>query len=60
MSIDPFFGRNPSYCFVDLDDSEDVDNVTRKLQGYLIRGRSIKINHHTRKRQERPDASKPG
>jgi hypothetical protein len=54
MSIDPFFGRNPSYCFVDLDDSEDVDDVIRKLQGYLIRGRPIKINHHTRKRQERP------
>jgi RNA recognition motif-containing protein len=39
MSIDPFSGRNPSYCFVDLDDNEDTDAVIRNLQGYQIRGR---------------------
>jgi RNA recognition motif-containing protein len=53
MSIDPFSGRNPSYCFVDLDDNEDIDAVIRRLQGYLIRGRSIKINYDAGKRQQR-------
>lgn len=54
MSIDPFSGRNPSYCFADLDEAEDIDAVIRKLHGYLIRGRPIKVNHDVGKRAERP------
>jgi RNA recognition motif-containing protein len=52
MSIDPFAGRNPSYCFADLDDNEDTDAVIRSLQGYQIRGRPIKINYDSGKREQ--------
>jgi RNA recognition motif-containing protein len=53
MSIDPFSGRNPSYCFVDLDENEDIDTVIQRLRGYPIRGRPIKINYDAGKRQQR-------
>jgi len=54
MSIDPFSGRNPSYCFVDLDDSEDAEAVIQRLQGHLVRGRPMKINYDVGKTAERP------
>ncbi|KAM0701085.1 hypothetical protein Q7P35_011446 [Cladosporium inversicolor] len=54
ISIDPFSGRNPSYCFVDLDEDEDADAVISQLQGYRVRGRPIKINYDTGKRASRP------
>ena len=54
MSIDPFSGRNPSYCFVDLDHNEDADAVIERLQGHLVRGRPIKINFNSKKQAERP------
>jgi len=41
MSIDPFSGRNPSYSFVDLARTEDVEAVIQKLQGRTIHGRTI-------------------
>jgi hypothetical protein len=52
MSIDPFSGRNPSYCFIDLDDSEGADAVIEQFQGHLVRGRPIKINYDAGKRAE--------
>lgn len=54
MSIDPFTGRNPSYCFVDLDRSEDAEAVKRRLGGYKIRGRPIKIDYDVGKRSIGP------
>ena len=54
ISIDPFTGRNPSYCFVDLDDNEDADAVISELEGHMIRGRPMKINYDTGKRAHRP------
>jgi RNA recognition motif-containing protein len=54
MSIGPFSGRNPSYCFVDLDDNGNADAAISQLQGHVIRGRPIKINYDTGKRAKRP------
>lgn len=54
MSIDPFSGRNPSYCFVDLDGNEDADAVIDQLQGCRVRGRPIKVNFNSRKQAEHP------
>lgn len=51
FSTDPFTGRNPSYCFVDLVATEALEETIEKLEGLKIRGRPIKVNHNTEKRQ---------
>ncbi|KAF2159039.1 hypothetical protein M409DRAFT_71287 [Zasmidium cellare ATCC 36951] len=55
MSIDPFTGRNPSYCFVELDPA-DADLAMEALQGQTVRGRPVKVNLNTQKgpRTHRP------
>ena len=50
MSIDPFTGRNPSYCFVDFSLREDAVRALETMQGLLVRGRPIKVNLKTEKR----------
>lgn len=50
MSIDPFIGRNPSYCFVDFDHPEDARRAMDTMQGLLVRDRPIKVNLNTKKR----------
>lgn len=43
MSIDPFTGRNPSYCFVELETEEQADLAIRLLNGKNILGRPVKL-----------------
>ena len=43
MSIDPFSGRNPSYCFVELVNKEQADQAIAELNGKPILGRPVKI-----------------
>ena len=43
MSIDPFTGRNPSYCFVELASKEQADNAMAELNGKDMLGRPVKI-----------------
>jgi RNA recognition motif-containing protein len=50
MSIDPFSGRNPSYCFVDLASTENASAVIQKLKSKTIRGRPLKVNYDSGKR----------
>lgn len=50
ISIDPFTGRNPSYCFVDFHTAEDAQKALENLPGQDLRGRPIKLNYHTRKK----------
>jgi len=50
MSIDPFSGRNPSYCFVDLASTENAAAVIQKLKTKTIRGRPLKIKYDSGKR----------
>ncbi|KAM3424341.1 ribonucleoprotein [Cercospora zeina] len=47
ISIDPFTGRNPSYCFIDFDDHDTAQLVLNSMQGHHVRGRPIKINLKT-------------
>ncbi|KAK4500520.1 hypothetical protein PRZ48_008709 [Zasmidium cellare] len=55
ISTDPFTGRNPSYCFVDLDPA-DADLAMSALQGQMLRGRPVRVNFNTQKgsRTHRP------
>ncbi|KAI6829198.1 hypothetical protein KC332_g5337 [Hortaea werneckii] len=50
ISIDPFMGRNPGYCFVDFHTTEDAEHALETLPGKRVRGRPIKINHNTVRR----------
>ena len=43
MSIDPYTGRNPSYCFVELATKERAEQALLELNGKELLGRSIKI-----------------
>ncbi|KAI0853925.1 RNA-binding domain-containing protein [Daldinia vernicosa] len=42
ISIDPFTGRNPSYCFVEFSDRESADLAMSTLNGKLLLGREVK------------------
>lgn len=43
ISIDPFTGRNPSYCFVELETKEQADQAMSKLNGAMLLSRPVKI-----------------
>lgn len=43
MSIDPFTGRNPSYCFVELQTKEQAERAIRELDGRELVGRPAKV-----------------
>lgn len=43
MSIDPFTGRNPSYCFVELQTKEQAERAIHELDGKELVGRSAKV-----------------
>lgn len=43
IAIDPFTGRNPSYCFVDLNTKEDAQRAMVDLDGKDMLGRPVKI-----------------
>lgn len=43
IAIDPFTGRNPSYCFVDLPTKELAEQAMGDLDGRDMLGRPVKI-----------------
>lgn len=43
IAIDPFTGRNPSYCFVDLETRELANKAMTELDGRDMLGRPVKI-----------------
>ena len=47
ISIDPFTGRNASYCFVDLPSAHQANLAIQTMQGQLVRGRPVKLNIDT-------------
>ena len=66
MSIDPYTGRNPSYCFVELSSKDQADKAILELNGRDVLGRAVKVgsgvaskgrkpsgNHHNTMRHER-------
>ncbi|KAI0394974.1 RNA-binding domain-containing protein [Xylariaceae sp. FL0594] len=42
ISIDPFTGRNPSYCFVEFPDAESAKTAMEVLEGKELLGREVK------------------
>jgi RNA recognition motif-containing protein len=45
MSVDPFTGRNPSYCFLEFEDKETAQNAMQALEGKIVLGRPLKIRN---------------
>ncbi|EER29614.1 hypothetical protein D8B26_003817 [Coccidioides posadasii str. Silveira] len=43
ISIDPFTGRNPSFCFVELASKEQATHAMEELDGRDMLGRPVKI-----------------
>lgn len=43
ISIDPYTGRNPSYCFVELATKEQADRAMLELNGKECLGRPVKM-----------------
>jgi RNA recognition motif-containing protein len=44
MSVDPFTGRNPSYCFIELSTADQARSAIEQLNGKDILGRPVKVN----------------
>ncbi|KAL2391787.1 hypothetical protein ABEF92_000918 [Exophiala dermatitidis] len=44
ISTDPFTGRNPSYCFVDVDSPEEAQRAIAELSGVDLRGRALRVS----------------
>lgn len=68
IAIDPFTGRNPSYCFVDLETKELAERAMTELDGRDMLGRPVKIKpgvvktqseraQQQQQQQQRSDAS---
>ena len=53
MTIDPFTGRNPSYCFVEFPSLAEAQRAISELPGAHFMGRPLKANVHTPKRNDR-------
>jgi RNA recognition motif-containing protein len=51
ISTDPFTGRNPSYCFVDVDTVEEAQRAMSELNGVDVLGRPLRVSPGVVKRQ---------
>lgn len=51
ISIDPFTGRNPSFCFVDFHTPHDVLLALTTMQGQNVRGRPVRLNYNTQRKR---------
>ena len=54
MSMDPFTGRNPSYCFVEFVSKEEADSAIESLNGTTLLGRVVKANSCVPRSRKRP------
>jgi len=61
MSTDPYTGRNPSYCFVELKTKAQADKAMHELDGQDVLGRPVKVgpgvtssNRRTPRQERRP------
>ena len=51
ISTDPSTGRNPSYCFVDVETVEEAQRAIAELNGLDVLGRGVKVSPGVARRQ---------
>ncbi|CRG89009.1 6-phosphofructo-2-kinase [Talaromyces islandicus] len=59
ISIDPFTGRNPSYCFVELETKEQADRAMQELDGKDLLGRPVKVKPGVAKASQDRSSPRP-
>lgn len=59
LNVDPFTGKNPSYCFVELFTAEQAQRALSELPGASFMGRPLKVNVHIPRRRDGPINSSP-
>jgi RNA recognition motif-containing protein len=52
ISTDPFTGRNPSYCFVDLDTAAEAQRAIAELNGVEVLGRGMRVSPGVARRNQ--------
>lgn len=52
LAVDPFTGKNPSYCFVELFTLEQAQRALSELPGASFMGRPLKVNVHIPRRRD--------
>lgn len=60
ISTDPFTGRNPSYCFVDVDSAEEAQRAISELNGADLLGRQIRVSPGVAKKQSQGSGAAVG
>ncbi|RDW83532.1 uncharacterized protein DSM5745_03858 [Aspergillus mulundensis] len=60
ISVDPFTGRNPSYCFVEFDTKDKADHAMDELNGRDFQGRPLKVKPCVPKEQRRDNGERSG
>ncbi|KIW99499.1 uncharacterized protein Z518_11238 [Rhinocladiella mackenziei CBS 650.93] len=52
ISTDPFTGRNPSYCFVNVETAEEAERAMTELNGVEVLGRAVRVSPGVAKREQ--------
>ncbi|KAH0828503.1 hypothetical protein AYO21_07739 [Fonsecaea monophora] len=60
MSTDPFTGRNPSYCFVDVESPEEAQRAMSQLNGVDVLGRPVRVSLGVARRQGQGQSNASG
>lgn len=59
IAVDPFTGRNPSYCFVDVGSKEEAARAMTELDGKELLGRMVRIKPGVQRSAANPGSSSP-
>ncbi|KAJ5743559.1 hypothetical protein N7533_003360 [Penicillium manginii] len=59
IAVDPFTGRNPSYCFVDVGTKEEAARAMAELDGKELLGRMVRIKPGVQRSSANPGSPSP-
>ncbi|CAI7599673.1 unnamed protein product [Penicillium pancosmium] len=59
IAVDPFTGRNPSYCFVDVGSKDEAARAMTELDGKELLGRMVRIKPGVQRSAANPGSPSP-